>query len=163
MATEGTGRTIEELHALYVSESRRTIGFNMAFERDWWDWIKFQTPPFTQDDLRVVIRAIHVGIRAGKRNPGALKFENLVRNPQRFADELAEVRSVMSANAKKPKVNSGKQTALSLTGRNGSDMDNRGFVSTDNTNHKPTVVRADEALERSKIADLLGEWRKNNL
>lgn len=53
----------------------------------WW------TRGFTGSDMCLVIRHIQYGIKCGKRNEGALKFEWIVSRPDWFEQELGMARA----------------------------------------------------------------------
>jgi hypothetical protein len=106
---------IEALHARYVKLTGYSeISLDMARERQWFEWQKFgvtHNHPFTQDDLSLVVRLIHDGIKRQKRNQGALKFDNLIGNPAGFEQDLAEARSIYGKRTK-PAINTGQTVAL---------------------------------------------------
>lgn len=80
---------IQALHALYVQLTGQNIALRMDRERAWFDWLGCRKPEFTAEDLRTVIHHIKAGIREQKRNPGALKFSNLIGQPDYFEEDLA--------------------------------------------------------------------------
>lgn len=84
---------IEALHELYVAQTRHAIFLNPDRERTWFEWLRFRQPPFTADDLRLVIEKLKRGIKDGSRNAGALKFRNLIGQPDYFEEDLAEARA----------------------------------------------------------------------
>lgn len=85
---------IRTLHAAYVGASGQAVGLNMDRERTWAEWLRWRPEaPFTEQDLRDVIFHLHRGIKDGSRNPGALRFRNLIGSPDYFEEELALVRA----------------------------------------------------------------------
>jgi hypothetical protein len=82
--------TIPELHATFVRLTRQDISLNMLREQQWWQWIAFRKERrFTVADLVAVVSYLQKEIRKGDRNPGALKFTNLIGSPDRFEEDLA--------------------------------------------------------------------------
>lgn len=85
---------INELHAAYCARTGLEITLNHYHERVWSEWLRWRTPPFTQDDLARVIAYIRNGI-AGRdkdqprRFEAALRFSNLIAQPDKFEEELA--------------------------------------------------------------------------
>lgn len=93
-------QAVESLHALYC-ELTAQQGFSLRFGRDrvWWDWLQYG---WGEDELRLVVRYLRKGIAEGKRNQGALKFSNLIGQPDRFEEDLLEARRVLNARPRKP-------------------------------------------------------------
>ena len=62
--------------------------------RSWFEWLQ---AGYTVHDLETVILHLKRGIRDGKRNPGCLRFSNLIERPDLFGEELelakAEIRN----------------------------------------------------------------------
>jgi hypothetical protein len=88
---------IESLHRAYVQLTGLDIRLDMARESDWFLYLK---KGFDQDDLRLVIAHLKKGIQSGARNPGALKFRNLIVQLDYFEEDLAQARA--EARIKKP-------------------------------------------------------------
>lgn len=107
-------QTIQSLHADYCRLTGMEIRCDMGRERDWFEW---QARGFTAHDLKMVVHYIRAGIREGKRNLGALKFSNLIRDYDKFEEDLAEARSINAANSRKPRVDPARAEALRATGR----------------------------------------------
>lgn len=80
---------IQALHALYVQLTGQPITLRMDRERIWFDWLAFRQPEFAADDLRTVVHHLKAGIKEQKRNPGALKFSNIIGQPDYFEEDLA--------------------------------------------------------------------------
>jgi len=85
---------IEQLHELYQNLTGHQLFLNMSREMEWFAWLKWRRPPFTADDLRLVVTLIRRGIKEQKRNEGALKFSNLIGMPDRFEEDLALARAL---------------------------------------------------------------------
>lgn len=85
-----TPRTLSGLHAAYVSATGLALRLDMARERDWFEWTK---RGFTEADLIQVIGHLKRGIRERRRNQGALKFSNLIGQPDFFEEDLAEAKA----------------------------------------------------------------------
>lgn len=104
---------IAQLHSLYCQYSGRQVRLDCsgAGESLWYAWLKMG---FTVEDLKTVIDYLRSGISKGTRNPGCLKFRNLIGDPLAFGDELAEAKAVLR-NAIKPKT--GRESVLEATGR----------------------------------------------
>lgn len=71
-------------------------------------WHEFHKAGFTAEDLRLVIRHLKKKIKDKERNPGALKFSNLIERPEAFEEELglakAEQRNAKPAPTPKERV-----------------------------------------------------------
>lgn len=91
---------VEAMHGLYC-ELTGQQGFGLRFGRDrvWWEWMQ---NGWGEDELRLVVRYLRKGIAEGKRNQGALKFSNLIGQPDRFEEDLLEARRVLNARPRKP-------------------------------------------------------------
>ena len=103
---------IPKLHALYCGITNRSIRLLAHQEASWVAWIN---RGFAEDDLRVVAKAILNGIKNGTRNPGALKFHNLIGDLDGFQDDLAQVHAMRP----KPPMNANRAAVLRPTGRSG--------------------------------------------
>lgn len=107
-----TQAQIAQLHAqfcLLVPESRCVL--NMARERDWFDWRKHRPDePFTEADLRAVVKYRRGLIAQGRQFDACLKFGYLIGRPDRFEEDLAMVRA-----APKPKTD--REAVLEASGR----------------------------------------------
>jgi hypothetical protein len=98
------GQEIQAFHALYQKLTGYSeIALDMARERQWFEWLQYgitHQHPFTHEDFKLVIKLIHEGISnatsnqgAYRRNRGALKLDNLIGDPGRFEQDLAEART----------------------------------------------------------------------
>ena len=99
-----TRKEIEAFHELYQKLTGYSeIALDMARERQWFEWLQYgitHQHPFTHEDFKLVVKLIREGIAnaksnqgAYKRNQGALKFDNLIGDPGRFEQDLAEART----------------------------------------------------------------------
>ena len=98
------GQEIQAFHALYQKLTGYSeIALDMARERQWFEWLQYgitHQHPFTHEDFKLVIKLIREGISnatsnqgAYRRNRGALKLDNLIGDPGRFEQDLAEART----------------------------------------------------------------------
>lgn len=94
---------IKQLHRLYCERTGFEIGLNFVRERQWYEWLQWRPgKPFDAQDLARVIGFIRQGIHKGERNEGALKFTNLIGNPDRFEEDLGlAVKSIKPAGPAK--------------------------------------------------------------
>jgi hypothetical protein len=104
----------ENLHSLY----NQLTGFNLSlgYMREF-AWSEFVKRKFTEDDLRFVITRLKVAIQHGTRQPGALKFSNLILDTDRFEEELNLFRSVERTRVALFKKQSDRARVLSATRR----------------------------------------------
>jgi hypothetical protein len=102
--------SIPALHAAYCRLTGQQIGLNMARENTWFEWLRWRRErPFTVADLAAVIKHLQTGIKKGDRNPGSLKFSNLIGNPDYFEEDLGL--ALATARPKPPAM----QTVRTLT------------------------------------------------
>ena len=85
-----TSQRIASLHALYGQLTGLIIPLDMQRESMWFEW---QRRGHGEPELREVVAHLRRGIREQKRNPGALKFRNLIGMPDYFEEDLAEARA----------------------------------------------------------------------
>lgn len=83
---------VRQLHDTYIARTGLEIVLNMARERLWADWLTWSSDTWTPDDLTLTIRYLKTEIAKGNRNEGALKYSNLIGNPERFEEDLALAR-----------------------------------------------------------------------
>lgn len=79
---------VKALHASYESRTGYAIRWNHHRERQWSEWCRWADWEWTDADLARVIAYLRSQINAGKRNDGALKFDNLIGQPDRFEEDL---------------------------------------------------------------------------
>ena len=103
---------IARLHALYCQLTGLVIPLDMQRETIWFEW---QRRGHGEPELRVVVAHLQRGIREQRRNPGALKFRNLIGMPDYFEEDLAEARAARRAYQSRPQGD--KQSVLKATNR----------------------------------------------
>lgn len=102
---------IKELHGTYC----RLTGVNLPFSQEcqfrWEVFIKWGH--YNVRDLEVVIAYLRKRIRKGERRQESFRFNYLVGDLERFAEDL----SFATAEARKPVVSAGRAEVLRATGR----------------------------------------------
>jgi hypothetical protein len=92
---------IAALHRAYTDATGLDIALTMDRERAWFEWMRYRSDdPFKADDLRLVVRHLQRGIREQQRNPGCLRFRNLIEMVDSFDEERALARKAMAYEAK---------------------------------------------------------------
>lgn len=79
---------IKALHAAYEARTGYKIALNMMRERQWAEWLKWADYAWTEAELARVIGYLRRKIAKGDRNDGALKFGNLIGQPDHFEEDL---------------------------------------------------------------------------
>lgn len=79
---------VKDLHAAYEGRTGYVVVLNMMRERMWLDWLVWSNYTWTVEDLARVIGYLRKKIAKGDRNDGALKFGNLVGQPDKFEEDL---------------------------------------------------------------------------
>jgi hypothetical protein len=102
---------IVSIHSLYCALTGLQIRLDMHREYIWFEYFR---RGLTEDNLRAVVKHIKTGILNQRRNPGALRFSNLVAQFDRFEEELAEA-SAFSRPSGAPR--GGLAEVLRATGR----------------------------------------------
>ena len=107
---------IKELHAAYEGRTTYTVALNMMRERQWADWLVWSNYSWTVDDLARVIGYLRRKIGKGDRNEGALKFGNLIGQPDHFEEDLNLAREEAAKSPFKPRprpapLNEGREPA----------------------------------------------------
>lgn len=98
-----TGELIAQLHRAYVQCTGLSLPLDMQRESMWFDWLRCLKPQLAdmhigpEQALRIVIMRIRAGICSERRQPGALKFRNLIGQPDYFQEDLAEALAVERA------------------------------------------------------------------
>lgn len=108
--------SIEALHALYVRLTGMDVRLDMQREHIWWEWTR---RGFVEADLQMVVAHLRRGIKAQRRQPGALKFSNLIGQPDFFEEDLAEAKAAARVFASRP--DEGREAALRASGRAGAE------------------------------------------
>jgi hypothetical protein len=110
--SDDTRQRIIALHAIYIQLTGLTLPLDMHRESVWYEW---QRRGHGERELRDVVAHIRQGIASQRRNPGALKFSNLIGQPDYFEEDLAEARAM--ARARSARHQGAKAVALRSTGR----------------------------------------------
>lgn len=76
------------LHAEYQARTGYALTYNFAREASWAQWMQWSGWTWGEKELARVIGYLKEEIRREKRNPGALKFSNLIGDPGRFEEDL---------------------------------------------------------------------------
>lgn len=109
---------IAQLHALYVELTGQDVRLDSSRENAWFLWIKMG---FSEDDLKVMVYHLRKGIQAGTRQLAALKFRNLIGQPDYFEEDLAEAKARMRV----PKIDQARASVLGASGRPGAEHDGK--------------------------------------
>lgn len=89
---------IRELHDHYRARTGFEIMLNMQREKMWWDWCEYSAWTWTTQDITRVISYLLSQIRIDKRNEGALKFNNLIGQPDKFEEDLGLAKKAARPN-----------------------------------------------------------------
>lgn len=79
---------VQDLHAAYVARTGLEIAYNIGRENVWREWCSYSNWTWTVEDLARVIGWLKVKISRDERNAGALRFANLIGQPDRFEEDL---------------------------------------------------------------------------
>lgn len=106
--------TIPDLHSLYCSLTGRDLTLDYLRGSCWSVWLKYRKhEPFTEGDLKLVIRFLKHQILKGERKPSYLHFNNLIASPDWFEETLQDARGW----ARRPATAPAKASVLRATGR----------------------------------------------
>lgn len=105
---------IAALHRVYRELTGLEIRLDMERERVWFEWTR---AGFGEADLRTVVHYLRRGIRENWRRPGALKFTNLIGQPDKFEEDLAEAKQFANGKARQAKPDAARASVLAATGR----------------------------------------------
>lgn len=83
---------IEHLHKAYCESTGQEI--RLAFDREH-AWYLFLQAGFTLDDVQLVGNFLRRAVEKGERNPGCLRFRNMIEPLNFFEEELQLVRAAM--------------------------------------------------------------------
>lgn len=100
---------IASLHREYRLHTGMDLRLDFERERQWWEWVKRGG---TVEDLRLVIQYLKKKVHKKERNPGCLKFSNLIAMPDLYEEDKA----MAKAEARKPKPTE-RDSVLRSTGR----------------------------------------------
>ncbi len=64
-------------------------------------WFRYLQAGFTEDDLMTVVKYLKSEIKLGRRNPGALKFSNMIERLESFEEDRGLAKA-MQRNSVKP-------------------------------------------------------------
>lgn len=102
---------IRALHATFCELTDVKLTLHLQRMDAWQLWA---ARGLTVEDLRQVVQHLRRGLRDGSRNPGALRFSNLIELPDRFEEELGMARAALR-NARPQRTE--RERALAATGR----------------------------------------------
>lgn len=110
--------TIPDLQRLYT----QLTGFHLStsYMREY-AWSEFLRRGHTEAELVKTVTWLRGEIRKGNRNPGALRFSNLIEDCDRFEEELAMSGMRDRQFKERAKVSVGKREVLAATGRDAGD------------------------------------------
>lgn len=94
---------VKDLHAAYEARTGYTVTLNMMRERMWAEWLVWSNYTWTVEDLARVISYLRRKIAKGDRNDGALKFGNLIGQPDHFEEDLNLAREEAAKSPFKPR------------------------------------------------------------
>ena len=103
---------IREMHNAYERLTGAQLTLNWPRLDQWRVFLSYRNPPFSTDDLRIVVAHIRKGVSEQRRNMGALKFHNLIGQPDYFEEDLNEARALS-----RPKPSATKTVAYNATQR----------------------------------------------
>lgn len=83
---------IEALHSAYCSSTGLDI--RLAYDRER-AWVEFHKAGFTASDVHLVGCWLRRAVEKGERNPGCLRFRNLIEPVHLFEEELQLVKAAM--------------------------------------------------------------------
>jgi hypothetical protein len=136
---------IAVMHAAYQTQSGQKVVLNMFRERAWFEWLIWRTGnPFTISDVIIVCRYLRSQILKGDRNPGCLKFSNMIQDPDRFEEDLA-----MAAQFYRPKTAPKPQTIRTRT-PDGNTTERRTMTDGTENTSKPVSEAALRLLRECK-------------
>ncbi len=106
-----TESDLKRLHETYVSLSGNDIPWGVTgyIPSIWFEWAK----QFTESDLRMVLLHLNKQIQLKHRNPGCVRFTNLIQDTIKFSQELSEVKAIL----RNRRVETPRQHILASTGR----------------------------------------------
>lgn len=90
---------ITALHELYRTATGHELRLDIHRQRAWHEWLGYG---HTRADLALVAGYLRREIAKGNRNPGALKFSNLILRPDLFEEDLALARAAANIRPRPP-------------------------------------------------------------
>lgn len=138
----------ETLHATYQQLVGRPVELDYLKRQMWSVWKNYcKHDPFTEQDLRLVIKYIKFKINKGDNKPSRLLFRNLIESPDYFQEERTDARGW----SRTPNANPAKDSVLRAMGRPAMARETKS-------------ASAAQVMENHKqMAEMLAEWRAKNL
>lgn len=94
---------VQALHTEFCRLTESALTLHYERQRAWVAWLARE---WTVADLKLVIRYLKKAIRENRRNPGALKFRNLISHDpdilDNFEEDLNEARRVLNVRPPRP-------------------------------------------------------------
>lgn len=103
-------QAVTQLHQVYCRLTGFNLPLDMAREMAWFE---VHRRGITPGDIGILIAHLQREIRSDRRNPGCLKFRNLVGNPDYMEEDLQEAK----ARLRSPRVDPARADVLQATGR----------------------------------------------
>lgn len=132
--------TIKRLHAMYQQLTGWDLPLSLGRMFTWERWIFMG---WREPELQLVIEFIKQRIKEQRRRTESLRFENLVRDTERFSEDLAEARAL----ARRPKPTP-RQAALASIGKREPEP--------------ATCKTPGQVMAESKAFEAFRAWRKEN-
>jgi len=79
---------VRRLHAEFEARTGYAIRWNLHRENQWSAWCRWADWDWAEIELARVIFYLRGKIGKGERNEGALKFDNLIGQPDKFEEDL---------------------------------------------------------------------------
>lgn len=130
------------MHSLYVQLTGFDVPHTLQRHHAWEVWF---LAGFKAEDLTLVVKGIKHEITKGRRFTASFRFRNLIEDIAKFEDDLQQFKA--EARVKRPDY--GLVEVFKATGRSAEK-------STD-------AISAAQALERTKLAASLRQWKAENL
>lgn len=140
-----TPQLTETLHSTYQQLVGRPVELDYLKRQMWSVWKNYcKHDPFTEQDLRLVIKYLKFKINKGDNKPSRLLFRNLIESPDYFQEERTDARGWSRA----PKADPGRDSALRAMGRPSAAKETKS-------------ASAAQVMENHKqMAAMLAEWKK---
>lgn len=138
-----TSADTEKIHAQYKALTGLDVPYTMQTHFMWESWL---ASGFTEPDLACVIRYLKSKIKDGKRPKESLLPRNLIQRTDFFGEDLAIAR----AEARNTHTPTPRERILAQSGRSSDEP-------------KDAAQRVRSILERTKLAEMLKQWKAENL
>lgn len=79
---------VRRLHSEFEARTGYAIRWNLHRENQWSAWCRWADWDWAERELAMVIFYLRGKISKGERNEGALKFDNLIGQPDKFEEDL---------------------------------------------------------------------------